>query len=63
MKRTLQEITDIYNQSEDLVGIDLEAIIEESGFTSDCHEEFGICHSDIEKVIINDDGVAVVYPI
>ncbi len=57
---TAQEIADYYNQAEDLVTGELEAIIERSGFVSDCGSMWGICHNDHEKVVINDEGRAVV---
>lgn len=60
--KTLEEIARFYNESDDLNTAELERMIEESGYVSDCHEVWGVCHSDSEKVVINDEGKAVVLP-
>jgi len=59
-KMTAQEIADYYNESEELNVRELERIIEENGFVSDCGETWGVCHNESEKVVINDDGEAYV---
>lgn len=38
----------------------LNVMIEESGYVNDCHEQWGICHSDKEKVVLLDDMTAYV---
>lgn len=62
MKTTMQDIANYYNESEEINTSKLEGMIEEAGFISDCDTEFGICHNDTEKVVINDEGQAVVVP-
>lgn len=57
---TMQDVADYYNESDVLDTQALEAMIEENGWTSDCETEWGICHNDTEKVIINDNGEAIV---
>lgn len=61
--KTLEEIANIYNECEELDVKKLENIITENGYTSDCHTDWGICHSDTEKVILNDEGTAIVVPL
>lgn len=60
--KTLEQIAQFYNESEPLDVEELERMIEESGYVSDCHEEWGVCHSDTEKVVVNTEGIAVVCP-
>ena len=57
---TMQDVADYYNECDILDTQALEAMIEENGWTSDCATEWGICHNDTEKVIINDNGEAIV---
>lgn len=59
---TMQDIADYYNESDCLNVAELEAMIEANGWVSDCGDEWGVCHNDTEKVIINDEGEAVVVP-
>lgn len=59
---TMQDIADYYNDADVLDTMELERMIEASGWVSDCATEWGICHNDTEKVIINDEGQAVVAP-
>ena len=59
---TMQDLADYINDCEDWP-TNVEDIIEQRGWVSDCDTEFGICHNDTEKVIVNDDGEAVVVPI
>jgi hypothetical protein len=56
----MQDVADYYNETDCIDVPALEAMIETNGWVSDCHEEWGVCHSDTEKVIINDNGEAVV---
>ena len=60
MKTTMQDIANYYNENEDVNTSKLEGLIEEAGFISDCDTEWGICHNDTEKVIIDDNGKAIV---
>lgn len=60
MKTTMQDIANYYNECEDVNTSKLEGMIEEAGFISDCDTEWGICHNDTEKVIIDDNGKAIV---
>lgn len=39
----------------------LERTITENGYVSDCHEQWGICHSDTEEVRLMDDLTAMVF--
>lgn len=57
---TMQDVADYYNECDFLDTQELEAMIEANGWTSDCATEWGICHNDTEKVIINDNGEAIV---
>lgn len=57
---SLQEVADAYNATDNTMA--LEAAIMASGYISDMHTEFGVCHDAKEKVIINDNGDAVVVP-
>ena len=57
---TMQDVADYYNECDELYTPELEAMIEANGWTSDCATDFGICHNDTEKVIVNDNGEAVV---
>lgn len=58
----LQDVADYYNQT-DVLGPELDAMIEKNGWVNDCDTEGGICHSETEKVIVNDNGEAVVMSI
>ena len=57
---TMQTIADAYNSSEEVNTIAIERMIEDAGYTSDMHEDYGVCHSDTQKVVINERGEAVV---
>ena len=56
---TMQDVADYYNES-DTLGPELDAMIEANGWVNDCDTETGICHNDTEKVIVNDEGQAIV---
>lgn len=56
---TMQNLADYINEAEDWP-LDVEDIIEENGWVSDCGTEFGVCHNETDKVVMNDSGVAVV---
>lgn len=56
---TLQDVADYYNET-DILGPELDAMIEANGWVNDCDSECGICHSDTEKVVVNDEGQAIV---
>lgn len=55
---TMQDLADYINAADEWPA-DVEEIIERNGWVSDCGIEFGVCHNDREKVIINDEGKAV----
>lgn len=55
---TMQDLADYINAADEWPA-DVEDIIERNGWVSDCGTEFGVCHNDREKVIINDEGKAV----
>ena len=55
---TMQDLADYINAADEWPA-DVEDIIERNGWVSDCGTEFGVCHNDQEKVIINDEGKAV----
>ena len=62
-KYTLEEIADFFNisvENDNLNIIELENIIEDSGFISDCGDPWGVCHSNKEKVVLDDNGIAFV---
>ena len=60
MTTTMQDIANYYNESEEINTFVLECMIEEARFISDCDTEWGICHNDHEKVVIDDNGKAIV---
>ena len=55
---TMQDLADYINAADEWPA-DVEDIIDRNGWVSDCGTEFGVCHNDREKVIINDEGKAV----
>ena len=57
---TMQDVADYYNETVCVDVASMEAMIEANGWVSDCATEWGICHNDTEKVVINDNGEAVV---
>ena len=57
---TMQDVADYYNECDVLDTQALEAMIEANGWVSDCDTGWGVCHNDTEKVIINDEGQAIV---
>lgn len=57
---TMQDVADYYNETDCIDVPVLEAMIEANGWENDCATEWGVCHSDTEKVIINDKGEAIV---
>lgn len=57
---TMQDIADYYNEADCLDTMELERMIEANGWVSDCATEWGVCHNDTEKVIVNDNGEAIV---
>lgn len=59
---TMQDVADYYNEQDCIDVQALEAMIEQNGWVSDCGTDYGICHNDTEKVIVNDEGEAVVVP-
>lgn len=59
---TMQDVADYYNES-DTLGPELDAMIEANGWVNDCDQEWGICHNDTEKVVVNDEGQAIVVSI
>jgi hypothetical protein len=56
----MQDIANYYNESEDINTFELECMIEEAGFISDWGTEWGICHNDTEKIVIDGNGKAIV---
>lgn len=60
--KTMQDVADYYNKCDVLDTSALEDMIETNGWVSDCGTEWGICHNDTERVIVNDEGQAVVVP-
>ena len=60
---SMQDIADYYNDADVLDTMELERMIEANGWVSDCDTEWGVCHNDTEKVVINDEGEAVVMSI
>lgn len=56
---TMGDLADYINAADEWP-LDVWDIIERNGWVSDCGTSWGICHNDTEKVVFNDDGVAVV---
>ena len=55
----LEQLAEYINSAEEWP-LDVEDIIEASGWVSDTHTQWGVCHDAAQKIILNDDGVAVV---
>lgn len=60
---TMQDIADFYNESNVIDDRTLDSMIEANGWASDIGTEDDICHSDTEKVVINENGEAIVVSI
>ena len=58
--RTLEDLAEFYNESEDIDPFYFEEVIKNAGWVSDCHEEYGLAHNKTQKCIINERGVAEV---
>lgn len=56
---TMGDLADYINAADEWP-LDVCDIIERNGWVSDCGTSWGICHNDTEKVVFNDDGVAIV---
>lgn len=61
---SLYDIADFWNETTkngQVLDMDaLNSMIEEGGYVNDCHEQWGICHSDKKKVVLSDDMTACV---
>lgn len=57
---TMQDIADFYNDSDNIDVSEMERMIKANGWVSDCNTDWGICHNDTEKVVVDDNGKAVV---
>lgn len=57
---SMQDIADYYNECDVLNVDELQNMIKANGWIDDCASTWGICHNDKEKVIVNDEGIAVV---
>lgn len=62
---TIQAMQDLagYINAADEWPADVEDIIEQNGWVSDCGTEWGVCHNGDEKVIVNENGEAIVVPV
>ena len=57
---TLDQLANYINESNDWQ-LDVEDIIEQNGWHSDCGDTYGVCHDDKgNKVVINEQGDAEV---
>lgn len=56
---TLSELADFINGNEEWV-LEVERIIEENGWVSDCGTTYGICHNGNEYLELNEGGNAVI---
>ena len=57
---TLYQLADYINDNNDWQ-LDVEDIIEQNGWHSDCGDTYGVCHDDNNnKVVINEQGNAEV---
>ena len=57
---TLDQLANYINESNDWQ-LDVEDIIEQNGWHSDCGDTYGVCHDDNDnKVVINEQGIAEV---
>lgn len=56
--KRLQDVADAYNETDNMV--ELERDIIASGFISDMDTEWGVAHSDEGRVIVDDNGRAIV---
>ena len=57
---TMQDIADYYNENKTIDVSELERLIEDAGFVSDCHTDWYLCHNEHERVMLQDNGEAVV---
>lgn len=57
---TLQDVADYYNENPYVDVAELERMIEDAGFVSDCDSDWYLCHKDNERVMLQDNGEAVV---
>ena len=58
---TLEDLAELINESEEWP-MDANRAIRDNGWMDDTDTERGVCHTATEKVVIDDDGVAVVVP-
>lgn len=56
--KSLQDMANAYNETDNMV--ELERDIIASGFASDMDTEWGVAHSDEGRVIVDDNGRAIV---
>ena len=57
--KTLQEFADYINEHEDWA-LDMFDIIESNGWTDETGEEFGVYNDGKERIVINDNNIAIV---
>lgn len=55
---TMNKLAEYINSCEDFPIMEVEEIIEQNGWVSDTDTEWGVCHNDTQKVIMNDEGKA-----
>ena len=56
---TMQQLANYINEAEEWP-LDVEDWIEENNWVSDTHLQWGVCHNESEKVVLNDEGKAIV---
>ena len=59
---TMQQLADYINNAEEWP-LDVEDWIEENYWISDTHTQWGVCHNDTEKCVLDDTGKAIVISI
>ena len=60
---TLGQLARVINESEDFPVATVNEAIESNGWHDDQHTTWGICHTDTEKLELNENGEAEVNPL
>ena len=62
MEATLEQFRDLINESNDWDS-KFEQIIEEHGWTNECHTTWGVCSTETQRLQINENGDAEIVDI
>lgn len=61
--KTLWQLARVINESEEIPVSTVKEAIESNGWHDDQHTTWGICHTDTERLELNENGEAEVNPI